>query len=223
MTRGPKPKQLPQWLKPYYVQPFTGPAFEELSRSSADRRLHEWMLYCKHQTHRKVMQVEALFMSEERHEWGATCLCCPACSPMIEGVRGSSWYEKACYSMVWGFDSSLVMWFEAKLLKGSYGALDVYLPAYQLGVMVDGKHHDPRMHDGHHDHESTEQWRVDRMFDAAVMRGASSMVRGLVRLHYRDVVVWWQHFARAVWMREGHAKMRFILYTPSYGLSDKPD
>ena len=221
MKRGPKHMQLPEWLRPHYVQPQQGPAFNDLRRSSVERRQHEWVLYCGQPTHRKVMQVEALFVSEARHALGSTCLCCPACGPMLQGVRGGSWYEKALYGMVWGYDSNLIMWFEAKLLKGRYGGLDVYLPAHQLGIMVDGKHHDPRAHQGHHGSYSMDQWRVDRKFDAAVMRRGSGAVKRLLRLHFLDVPVWWQHFSRALHLCDGRGPSKFVLYTPSYGLPDK--
>lgn len=74
---------------------------------------------------------------------------------------------------------------EAKVLKGRYGAADIYVPALDLIIQVDGEHHaDP------------EQLKRDGRFNAA----ASAQQRRLLRLWHADVTA----FATETWQAVQH-------------------
>lgn len=105
-----------------------------------------------------------------RHAAGYACRQCEA--------RADSQLERR----VWAACEELGVQMDVypKVLRGRYGSVDVFLPAAQLMVMVDGP--------GHID-ECTrwvplaEQQRIDADFDAEVQRQG----KRLLRLHYRDI------------------------------------
>jgi hypothetical protein len=74
---------------------------------------------------------------------------------------------------------------DVKVLRSRFGAADIYVPALDLVIQVDGEHHD-----------TTHQQSVDMRFNVECMKQG----RNLLRLHHRDDMHYKKYINRAMQM-----------------------
>jgi hypothetical protein len=109
---------------------------------------------------------------------------------------------------------------EYKAMQARWGAIDFWLPAFSVGLMVDGEQHFPSHHGSHHNSSSHEQAARDARFNDAVLSAGGSVVKGLVRLHHHDMRYWMRHVWRAVVMSQQQGVTVFVIFSKSYGVKD---
>lgn len=149
----------------------------------SDKQQYYWQLHCK--KHVQLCTTEAA----ARQFAANGCLGCDRCDVALHPARRSQ-FEKYTWEQLQqvlgqsdvqqsmaslmpdlqGIDMGYVV--EAKVLRGKLGAADVYIPALDMIIQVDGQHHD-----------KLEQLVKDARFDAM----AHEQKRALLRLHYDDM------------------------------------
>lgn len=91
---------------------------------------------------------------------------------------------------------------ESKVLNGTFGAADIYIPQLDLIIQVDGE-----------DHDKPERMRCDIAFNAECARQA----RRLLRLHYNDVH-WFHMYIEQALNRCTNSKGAFTMHSLSHPL-----
>lgn len=119
-----------------------------LGRSS----LQQVWLHYNCNIHRRLMTVKAASQNGKS-------LLCKMC-----GHKPASEWEQQAYHHLQNMDVGEIV-HESKLLRGKYGAADIYLPKYHLIIMIDGEGHNCT---DHHNKHVAEQVERDKRFNAAV-------------------------------------------------------
>jgi hypothetical protein len=147
-----------------------------------DPEQYFWQLKCK--VHVQLCTVQAVVKQLANH----ACLRCDRCNRSLHQTHRSKFEEYAWAQLHYTLEQAAVKQFmsqripslhgrylgyvvEAKVLRKHFGAADIYIPALDLIIQVDGQHH-----------ESPLQMSRDARFDAE----AHFQGRALLRLHYLD-------------------------------------
>lgn len=207
------------------------------SKSSKDKRVWVWEVqHCNEPTkHFRVLQAASAHRSYVRH-----CTAgCKACGQLQGlGVQHASIWELALYCMLdfegrWKVEGKVRVYggyaTEVKLLQlpAHFGAVDVLLLDWGLGIMVDGEHHFPKASRGMHSRSSIQQQSNDLLSDLGVLgvmvghvrspgAGYQPQLRGVVRLHYQDVEQWHSKIQEGCECCLSGSMQPFVLYTRSY-------
>jgi hypothetical protein len=168
---------------------------EQLTSNSRAQPMVNWVLNCG--KHQRLMQPLSLLKSMARHGGIPTCLHCWQCQQqdalpehVRDFVRVPSMFELCTYAALHSLQRGGAFEMpsfqcEVKLVRGC-GALDIWVPQWGLGIMVDGQHHFPGGR--HHSSSCSEQDERDATFNEAVLAGHGlPWVHGVLRLHWRDV------------------------------------
>ena len=143
-----------------------------------------WQLQCN--VHVKLCTMDAADKQWKAHG----CLRCDRCDRSLHPTQRSR-FEKYAWDQLehtlvqsdvrqfmshrmphmHGRDMGYVV--EAKVLRGKFGAADIYIPSLDLIIQVDGQHHD-----------NSKQLETDARFDAEAYRQG----RALLRLHHEDML-----------------------------------
>uniref|UniRef100_A0A7S0WR40 Uncharacterized protein n=1 Tax=Chlamydomonas leiostraca TaxID=1034604 RepID=A0A7S0WR40_9CHLO len=207
-----------------YLHPCNGhEAGAAVAASSTDHKQHVWWLSCRQHTTIKTAGAIARSMRrtpEHAHTVPPALVCkeCHAGRAATMGMRMPSLWEQCMGLFLHG--EGLVAVREFKALQGSWGAIDFWLPAFSLGIMVDGEQHFPSHSSGHHTSSSMEQAARDARFNAEVPGAGGKVVKGLVRLHHHDMPYWMRHVRRGVTLAQQPGVSVFVIYSKSYGCKD---
>lgn len=146
------------------------------------------------------------------------CFHCRQCCFKAEcDMCDPSTYEAAFYRQLLGAPDLGPCLAEHRVLGCGYGAVDVYLEAYGLGIMIDGEHHHPAVCKGHHATRASKQACIDMIFNLAVLAHANtSSMRGVVRLHFRDEGLWMATIRDALKLLQDSRVQAFVMFSPSY-------
>lgn len=110
-----------------------------------------------------------MFKSVQAVVKNAHALDCRVCSPEAK----CSSHERVAYEVVEGMRvGELVV--ECKLLRSKHGAVDVFLPHYNLLVMVDGEGH---LDESHHSTHIAQQAEIDGRFNQAAAAAGFNLLR----------------------------------------------
>lgn len=150
----------------------------------ADRQQYFWQLNCGR--HVQLCTPHAATRQLISHG----CLRCDRCDASLHPAQRSRFeryaWEQLQYTLLQpgvhsfmlgmmpnlvGMDLGYVV--EAKVLRGNLGAADMYIPALDMIIQVDGQHHD-----------KPQQLAKDARFDATVHEQS----RALLRLHHEDML-----------------------------------
>jgi hypothetical protein len=178
--------------------------FNQMSANSRVQPKVHWFLACRQ--HRRLMQYRSVLKSIARHEGKPTCFHCWLCmsqEQMAEGcdMRQPSAHELVLYVHLQGLQFvGLLPEFqcEIRVLPGTYGAVDVWVPGWRIAIMVDGEQHFPGASGQHHSKSYLQQKETDDSFNAAVLAGQGQpYITGLLRVHWEHVAVCEQWVLRA--------------------------
>lgn len=123
---------------------------------------------CLCNRHKRKLTVQAV---EKRRK----ALACKVCSC---GDRGSSYEVKAYEELAaMGFNDTVT---ECKVLMEKYGAVDVYLPAYNLLIQIDGEQH-------YKGRAFTEEAQHQVLRDRRFLFAALSKGFNVIRVAYKDI------------------------------------
>jgi hypothetical protein len=115
--------------------------------------------------------------------------------------------------------AALELQLEVYKLPGWAGAVDVFLPAYNLALMVDGEGHFLNTSTGQKKRAAAQQVVSDHVFNSKVLvQPAGEGLKGVVRLHYLDKGWWWFHILRGIAAAQQEA--HFVLFSKSYKYID---
>jgi hypothetical protein len=186
----------------------------------SDPEQYFWRLECN--VHVKLCSAEAVVKQMTEHE----CLSCDRCNKSVHSAHRSKYEAYAwdllectldqatvCEFMYEGSDSlygkCLGFVVEAKVLRKRFGAADIYIPALDLIIQVDGQHHD-----------SPTQMGKDARFDAE----AHGQGRALLRLHHLDECAFHKAIPKAVQlcMERCQPTTGLVMYTDSHPQSSRP-
>lgn len=218
--RGPSPHSLLE-LQQYYHSSNSRP-WGSVTANSRDVQQFTWVQSCGVHTVQRQAASLARSMLRARKLGLAlpSCLTCKLCpgQPVQQGMCMPPCGERQLCD--WLGQAGIRYETQFKVLLGWYGALDVWLPQYRVGVMVDGEQHFPSHHTGHHTTSSIAQAEIDARFNAAVLGDRGARIGGLVRLHHHDYQYWMRHVCRAIAQAQEPDAVVFVLFTKSYGHAD---
>ena len=193
----------------------------EVPLRMSDPRQYYWKLGCN--LHVKLCTVQAATKQVVQHG----CLPCDRCNITLHPMRRSQYEAYSWAQLEHTLETPMVMQFmsqagstlhgkhlgyvvEAKVLRGRFGAADMYVPALDLIIQVDGQHH-----------ELPAQLSVDARFDCEAHR----QNKALLRLCYHDQLAFHKVFPQALHMcmqRQQTATTGLAMYTASHPQSTRP-
>jgi hypothetical protein len=151
------------------------------------------------------------------------CVYCSSNQHLPAGWHEPSYYAQEADVLLRQLTGVELVITEAKVLKGTFGAFDFSLllappqaglPYRRLEVEVD-----PEQHFAKDMYSTTAQQQRAR--DRAKDEAAWQAGRCLVRLHWQDCARWHKTLRHAVDRATWRQRMRFVMYTISYGLRDR--
>jgi very-short-patch-repair endonuclease len=188
----------------------------------ADRKQYYWKLQCR--LHVKLCTIEAVGKQISEHD----SLGCDRCQPLWHPSQRSNFESyawrllehtleqpsvKRCMQGRMPDMTGQLMGFvvEAKVLCGKYGASDIYIPALNMIIQVDGQHHSSKY---------PKQLSRDARFDGE----AHNQGRALLRLNHVDEPAWHTIIPNAVAMCMDQLQhgQGVIMYSPSHEQHDRP-
>ena len=143
----------------------------------------KWLLRCgRHYT---------LKSSHAVHKNAVEALNCKRCGQSRIAASSHERHAYACVAAVY-----MGEWMtEIRVLKGTYGAVDMYLPAVHLAIMVDGRQHFPgNKGSTFREQDVTVQVQRDDRFNTAAVQQHLRVLR----LHYDNEQSWHTQIACAV-------------------------
>jgi hypothetical protein len=203
-------------LWPHQPLPLGGPMI-------SDRSHYFWRLGCR--KHVRMATTQAVVRQLQRASSNRQHLVCERChAHESHSVHRSKWeayawrlLEDALTSMDSQESMSHTCWklhgpelgyvVEAKVLGGTSGAADIYVPGLELVIQVDGEHH------------NTEgQLCTDAKFD----HKAFQQMRRVLRLHHEDELQWHNDVAAAIQCCTADPAQAWVMYSASHPQRNRP-
>lgn len=185
----------------------------DVRNSSSNKQQLRVRLACGE--HTVQLQLRSLLKSWQRavskgeDSWsGLTTLHCKVCDVPcgMHGAALASHFERKLYALLQSRFPDLQWQHESRVLGR---LVDVWVPAVQLIIQVDGPHHFWGA--------SGEQASSDRTHEQALVHARGQAVRGMLRLHYQDGSdVWAACVARALHLARQSAVACFVCFSPSF-------
>lgn len=188
------------------------------SNSSTNKQGVVFQLACKQ--HVRVVQLRSAVRSCQRAELllrAPTLFYCKVCDHPYKqaGATHASQLETRCYELLKDQLGPSFEWLHEARQLGR--PVDVWLPHVRLAVNVDGQHHTPSCCTGRQGTSSMEQAARDEVFNASVLAGHGSVVKGVLRLHHADSDrEWWGKLAQALAAARDPSVVCFVMFTQAF-------
>eukprot|EP00197_Chlamydomonas_leiostraca_P002451 CAMPEP_0202856982 /NCGR_PEP_ID=MMETSP1391-20130828/84_1 /ASSEMBLY_ACC=CAM_ASM_000867 /TAXON_ID=1034604 /ORGANISM="Chlamydomonas leiostraca, Strain SAG 11-49" /LENGTH=250 /DNA_ID=CAMNT_0049535717 /DNA_START=706 /DNA_END=1458 /DNA_ORIENTATION=- len=214
-------------LLQYLVTKSDGAACD-LSNSSNNHQQLLWRCKCGNPRHMRLLQLRSITASINRKRRNASnshALWCRVCGPPGKRKNPASMWEQQLYALLTRRYPELDLWIESEVFRSELATrVDIYMPALQLAVFVDGQQHFVSSGAaGMHGADAQQQAERDAAVNDMVVsgRGLKHGVKGVLRLHWQNEAQWGATLQAAMLKACDATQGPFLMLTNSYMLNPK--